>query len=328
MNGARFDIPSISTLVAFEATARLGGVRHAAEELNTSQSAVSRYIRKLETALQVTLFDRRNRRVVLTKRGEDYHIAVQSTLESLHAAGKMLRTQRAVLTIGCTQEVSVLLLGPVFSKVKRALPDGVSLRILNCDYDTLPLVVPTGVDIVFEYSQARTGTDSARILDEEFVAVASPALRTRFERVLGGHPRHWTGVPRLELAAHDQGWATWTCWFAAHESNPPQAPVETFENYIHLLEAAVNGDGIAIGWNGFTRSYFRTGRLVPLRDKWLASSASLYASLTPHGLMNPSARGCLRELAILGNELADAREVLVCERCFNSDSFDERSSTK
>ena len=314
MNGARFDIPSISTLVAFEATARLGGVRHAAEELNTSQSAVSRYIRKLETALQVTLFDRRNRRVVLTKRGEEYHAAIRSTLESLHAAGQVLRTRRVVLTIGCTQEISVLLLGPVFSKVKRALPDGVNLRILTCDYDTLPLVVSTGVDIVFEYSQARTGTDSARILDEKYVPVASPAFRARFERALRGHPRHWTGVPRLALAASVQGWATWESWFAAHDCDPPRAPVETFENYIHLLEAAVNGDGIAIGWNGFMRGYFGTGRLASLRGKWLVSSVGLYAVLTPQGLMQPSARDCLRELAVLGNELADAREELVCER--------------
>ena len=308
MNGAQFHIPSISMLVAFEATARLGGVRHAAEELNTSQSAISRYIRNLEMSLEVTLFDRRNRRVVLTKRGEDYHIAVRSALESLHAAGLGLRTQGALLTIGCTAEVSVLLLRPIFSRLKRALPDGVNLRVLGCDYDTLPLVVPTGVDIVFEYSAPRTDANSARILDEEIVPVASPAFRRRFERVLGGHPRHWAGVPRLEIAPRDEGWATWTDWFAAHDCEPPRAPVETFENYIHLLEAAANGDGIAIGWNGFMRSYFNTQRFVPLRDEWLASGIGLYATLTAHGRRNPDATGCLRELAFLGTELADVRE--------------------
>ena len=308
MNGAQFQIPSISMLVAFEATARLGGVRHAAEELDTSQSAISRYIRNLEMSLEVTLFDRRNRRVVLTKRGEDYHVAVRSALEDLHAAGRGLRTQGALLTIGCTAEVSVLLLRPIFSRLKRALPDGVNLRVLGCDYDTLPLVVPIGVDIAFEYSAPRTDANSARILDEEIVPVASPAFRRRFERVLGGHPRHWTGVPRLELAPRDEGWATWTDWFAAHDCEPPQAPVETFENYIHLLEAAANGDGIAIGWNGFMRSYFNTQRLVPLRDEWLASGIGLYATLTAHGRRNSDATGCLRELAFLGTELADVRE--------------------
>ena len=61
MTDPRFEIPPVSTLIAFEATARLGGVSRAAEELSTSQSAVSRHIRKLEMALGVMLFDRRSR---------------------------------------------------------------------------------------------------------------------------------------------------------------------------------------------------------------------------------------------------------------------------
>ena len=305
MKGARFDIPLLSTLIAFEATARLGGVRRAAEELSTSTSAVSRYLRNLEASLDVTLFDRRNRSVVPTKRGEDYLVVVRSALESLHSAGRGLRTQRTVVTIGCTQEVSVLLLSPVFSRLKRALPESVNLRILSCDYDILPLVVPTGVDIVFEYARARADSGSARILEEETVPVAAPAFRQRFERVLCEHPRHWTGVPRLEVAPRDQDWATWSDWFAAHECDPPQAPVETFENYIQLLDAAADADGIALGWNGFMSRYFETDSLVPLWDGWQPSQLGLHAVLTPNGRRNPNAGGCLMELASLATARAD-----------------------
>ena len=129
MKCAKFEIPSVSTLIAFEATARLSGVTRAAEELRTSQSAVSRYIRNLETALEVALFERRNRRLTLTKHGEHYYAAIQPALESLHAAGRGLRAQSAVLTIGCTQEISVLLLRPVYVRLKRSLPEGTNLRI-------------------------------------------------------------------------------------------------------------------------------------------------------------------------------------------------------
>ena len=313
MNRTRFDIPSISTLVAFEATARLGGVSLAANELTTSQSAISRYIRALESALDVTLFERKSRKMTLTTDGEDYRVAVHSALESLHAACHELRTQGVVLNICCTQEVSVLLLGPVFSQLKRSLPECVKLRILSCDYDILPMVVPTGVDIIFEYSAARTDAASARILDEEIVPVASPSFMSRFDRVLSGHPRHWTGVPRLELAPRDQSWATWTTWFAAHECQPPLAPVETFENYMQLLEAAVNGDGIAIGWNGFVDSYLKNGTLVPLTDAWLASSLGLYAVLTLHGRQNSYSQYCLKRLDTLMRKRAHGRELPVRE---------------
>lgn len=303
----KFDIPAVNVLIAFEAAARLSGVSRAAEELKTSQSAISRYIRQLEKELGVRVFDRRNRRVALTKQGADYYVAIQSSLERMHAAGHDVRAQQTVLSIACTQEISALFLRSIFARLKRSVARGVGLRILNCDYDMLSLVVPTGVEIVFEYSVARSDADSARVLDEEIVPVASPAFVRRFERVLSEHPRHWRGVPRLEVALRAQRWSTWASWFAAHECGLPPAPVESFENYLHLLDAAANGDGLALGWNGFVNRFLRSGRLVPLRDDWLATNVGLYAVLTPYGRTSPDARDCIRTLALLSKEPVDAR---------------------
>ena len=305
---AKYDIPSVGMLIAFEATARLSGVNRAADELRTSQSAISRYIRQLETLLGVRVFERGNRGMALTPQGEEYYVAVQSSLEGLHAAGHGIRARCVVLTIGCTQEISVLFLRPIFGRLKRSLPKGVSLRILTCDYDILPLVVPTGVDIVFEYSMSRADAESVRVLDEEIVPVASPAFVSRFERILSRHPRQWRDVPRLESATRGRRWATWRSWFTAHDCVPPQACVEPFENYLHLLDAAANGDGLAIGWNGFANQFLGSGKLVPLRDEWLATHVGLYAVLTPHGRRNPDARQCLETLATLSRELADGQD--------------------
>lgn len=304
---AKFDIPAVSVLIAFEAAARLGGVTRAAEELKTSQSAISRYIRQLEKELGARVFERRSRGVVLTQQGEDYYVAIQSSLEHMHAAGHGVRAQETVLTIACTQEVSALFLRSVFARLKRSVAGGVGLRILNCDYDTLPVVVPSGVEIVFEYSVARNDADSARVLDEEIVPVASPAFARRFERVLSEHPRHWHGVPRLEVALRGQCWSTWAGWFAANGCGLPQAPVESFENYLHLLDAAADGDGLALGWNGFVNRFLKSGRLVPLRDDWLATQVGLYAVLTPYGRTSQDARDCMMTLASLSKEPVDAR---------------------
>ena len=308
MSHARSDIPSISALVAFEATARLGGIRRAAAELGTSPAAVSRYVRNLEATLQVTLFERKHRHVALTRRGHEYYSVVKSSLDKLRAASFGIRAQEAMLTIGCTQEISVLLLLPVFSRLKRSLPAGVNLRIVTTDYDLLPLVIPTGIDIIFQYSLTRTDDESARIMEEEAVPVASPAFRKRYEAALSGHPRHWSCVPRLDLALRGQPWITWERWFADHDSDPPPAPIESYENYVQLLEAAVNGDGMAIGWNGFVSTYFESGKLVPLRNAWLTSDVGLYAVLTTHGRMKSNARMCLTQLASLARERASDLE--------------------
>ena len=91
MPSGRYDLPSISTLLAFEATARLSSVTRAAEELRTSHSAVSRHIRLLEKTFGVTLFERRGRGVVLTGGGQSYFLAVQSCMDTLQGAGRDLR---------------------------------------------------------------------------------------------------------------------------------------------------------------------------------------------------------------------------------------------
>lgn len=309
MSGFRFSVPSTSSLIAFEATARLGGVIRASEELNTSQSAISRHIRNLETAVGEKLFRREGRGVVLTPNGQEYYAAVKSSLESLHSAGKGLRAQTSSVMIACSPAVSHFLLLPFFADLKKSLGEDVNLRILTCDYDMVHLLLPAGVDIAFEFAPVPPGASAVKVLDEEFGPVASPAFAKRFERVLGSHPRRWSDVPRLDLVQGGQSWATWTTWFRAHDCNAPRAPVESFENYQYLLESAANGDGIGIGWNGFLNTYLESGRLVRLRDSWLRTQISLYAVLTQAGSGNRNAPRFLKTLAALGEGLAGARQL-------------------
>jgi LysR family glycine cleavage system transcriptional activator len=309
MSDFRFNIPSTSSLIAFEATARLGGVIRASEELNTSQSAISRHIRNLETALGDKLFQRRGRGVVLTRSGDDYYVAVKSSLESLHAAGRGLRTQTGSVIIACTHEISDFLLLPALGELKRSMGGDAHVRVLNGDYDMLHLLLPAGVDIVFEHSVTPTDPSAVKLLDEEIVPVGSPSFVKRFERVLGRHPRYWSNVPRLDLAQLTQSCATWTTWFQAHDCNLPKAPVEPLESYQQVLEEAAAGAGMALGWNGFVNAYLESGRLVRIRDNWLRSQISLYAVLTQNGYNNRNAARFLKSLSALGEGLAGARQV-------------------
>ena len=306
MPDGRFEIPSTAALIAFEAAGRLKSVTLAADELNSSQPAISRHIRNLESVLGKKLLRRSGAGVALTKDGDTYHATVQTSLEALHAAGRGLGIHDSTLIIACTQEISVLLLLPVASRLKRSAGENVSLRILNCDYDLLSLVVPTGVDITFKWTVSRTVANSVRLLSEEIVPVASAAFVTQHERVLARHPRHWSGLPRLEVADRGQGWASWETWFTEHECEPPPGPVEHFENYICMLEAAANGGGLALGWNGFVNGYLRTGQLAAVRNAWTETNLGLCAVLTSSGLKNQGARKFQRALAEVSQDLVDS----------------------
>ena len=183
------------------------------------------------------------------------------------------------------------------------------VRVLNGDYDMLHLLLPAGVDIVFEHSVTPTDPSAVKLLDEEIVPVGSPSFVKRFERVLGRHPRYWSNVPRLDLAQFTQSWATWTTWFQAHDCDLPKAPVEALESYQQVLDEAAAGAGMALGWNGFVNAYLESGRLIRIRDNWLRSQISLYAVLTQNGYNNRDAARFLKSLSALGEGLAGARQV-------------------
>ena len=294
----RFELPATRTLVAFEAAARLGSITRAAEELATSHSAVSRHIRALEKSFGVVLFERRGRGVALTTSGEAYFRAVQTGLDALRDGGRVLRNDRTGLAIGGTIEITALLLHPVFPKLQSALGDEVAVRIVVYDYDVLPHLISLGLDIVFEAKNGpHPDPQAVPVLDEALVPVASRAFAKRFATQLAGHPRTWRGVPRLDIGRPAPGWATWDTWFAAHGYAAPPAPVQTYENYFNLLSAAVTGDGLAIGWNGFMSEHF--GRLVAVRDEWLKTDLKMYAVATADGRAKSVVPACLNELAQL-----------------------------
>ena len=301
---SRYELPPINTLQAFEAAARLGSITRAAEERETSHSAISRSVRALERALGVPLFERRGRGVALTKSGETYYLAIQSAMDSLHAAGQGLRDHRTGLVIGATLEMSALLLHPIFPQLTRALGDGIAARIVVYHYDLIPLLMPSGLDIVFEaHDGPHPDASAVPILREEIVPVASPAFVERFGSVLAGHPRHWHEVPRLKEGLHSPGWSTWETWFDAHRCAPPGSPVETFEDHFNVLSAAVAGDGLAVGWNGFMKDYFETGKLIAVRDSWLQTKATIFGLPTPNGRNKGITPTCLNELRRLAEGL-------------------------
>jgi DNA-binding transcriptional LysR family regulator len=76
-------LPSFAVLRSFEAAARHESFTAAAEELNLTQSAVSRQIKELETAIGVELFARVGRRVRLTEAGDAFAQELGADLERI-----------------------------------------------------------------------------------------------------------------------------------------------------------------------------------------------------------------------------------------------------
>lgn len=289
----------MNALVAFESVARLGGVGRAAAELRTSQSAISRNVKRLEFELGTALFEKAGRGVAMTPAGRAYLQAVSSALEGLNSARISLRAATQVVTLACTHEVSHLLVMPQFAELRRALGKQVTIRVLTCEYETVPMMVDAGADLIFEYVENLPDEPCAVLLHEQICPVAAPSFAGAHRGALRLPPSRWGTIPRLALSKGNFGWATWTDWFAAVGANEPDAPPESYDNYVYLLEAAAAGAGLALGWKGFIDRYLQSGALVMVTDRWILRSPTLIARLTRKGESNANARRCLTFLACI-----------------------------
>ncbi|WP_409526201.1 LysR substrate-binding domain-containing protein [Nitrincola sp. MINF-07-Sa-05] len=86
-------LPPLNTLRAFEAAARLGSFASAAKELNLTAAAISHRIKELEGRLDIPLFVRQPRGVLLTEAGRRYHERLSDIFTQIEQATKSLRQQ-------------------------------------------------------------------------------------------------------------------------------------------------------------------------------------------------------------------------------------------
>ena len=111
----------------FHAVADAGSLTHAGEALQLSQSAVSRQIRALEESLNVTLFHRHARGLILTEQGELLFDATQAMVKRLDAAAARIRDSEdevfGELRVTTTTGFGTLWLAPRLKTLYEKYPD-------------------------------------------------------------------------------------------------------------------------------------------------------------------------------------------------------------
>ncbi len=175
MNSARWQLPPLELLPAFEAAARHLSFTKAAGELSLTQSAVSRQIQALEESLGGPLFERRTRALLLTERGQQFYKVVQASLEELQAATGKIRGAAAArtVTVTTTPGFASLWLIPRLNGYLQSHP-GVDVRI-SASYETVNLE-RSGVDIAIRYASSASMAGQRPLFEEEVIPVCSPAL--------------------------------------------------------------------------------------------------------------------------------------------------------
>lgn len=297
-------LPRMHALRAFEAAARHSSFNRAAEELGTHQPTVSRYIAELEHEIGVRLFERSHRTVSLTPAGEVFQRAVAIGLERIAAgartASSVLEDQRVV--VACGPGTSYQFLMPRFQELRRALGDDAGLRILPLDPDMLERLIDDEADLVLAFDDADGAPDDwVTVFGEAVTPVCSPDFAATHARVLERPVAEWSSLPFLRFARPTRGWSTWQDWFES-AGYPAQPRYIGIDDYIYLLEAAVDGQGLALGWRYYIDRYLEAGTLVTVVDGFVKPNRSCFARLTKRGRRRPVARRCLDALGALTGE--------------------------
>lgn len=265
MVGLRRSISSLSALASFEAAARLESFTLAAAELGVTQAAVSRQIKLLETELNARLFLRAHRKVTLTPAGA----ALAGTVTGAFGrVAEMIETIRQpvvpdTVTIGATLAFSHLWLLPRLAAFRLQHPD-INLKLIADDNPTD--LRRDRLDAAIRYGEpAFADGRSIASLPEEVFPVCSPRLLERLQ--LTPQRADITGLPLIASDTVNPSWLTWRSWAKAAGLGPALAAASDrsrlrFNHYTDTLQAAVNGEGVALGWSALISAHLAEGRLV------------------------------------------------------------------
>jgi DNA-binding transcriptional LysR family regulator len=227
----------LDLLNAFEAAGRTGSFRVASQELGISPSAVSHAIRKLESLIGASLFEREGRRVRLNPGGEALFRSVTDALDQVRHGLDMVGSRSdSLLRLHCAPSLAAQWLMPRLKRLMTELP-GLKLRLsANADY---PRFQHNEIDADICYGPPRQEGLVVIPLGEEVVCpLCSPEMAR-------------TIATPADLLAHDllesdRKRVRWEGWFAVNGIDPPVSQNSRFDRSFMAIAAAVDGLGIAL----------------------------------------------------------------------------------
>jgi LysR family glycine cleavage system transcriptional activator len=268
-------LPPLHALRAFATVARLLSFRRAGEELLITQSAVSHHIRALEQDLGLALFVRKARGVELTPEGQRYFAFVRQAFDLIASGTSNLRSAaaRSRVRVSLLPSFAANWLVPRLRRFAAAHPDielvlDPTLRLTN--------LAGGEADLAIRYGDGRWHDVERRLLmTEQLTPVASPRLLREGPRL--AKPRDVL-KHKLLLALKPYEWEIWA---KANGVDLRTARTIQLADYNIVLQAALDGQGIALGRLSLAADRLRSGALVQPFAKVVTSPRAGYWLVTP-----------------------------------------------
>jgi DNA-binding transcriptional LysR family regulator len=287
--GLRRKLPPLTALTAFEAAARLSSFTKAAAELGVTQAAVSRQIQLLESQFGFPLFARLHRKIEVTDRGRLLASASQEAFDLIAASVAEItkEAQETEVTIAATVAFSHFWLLPRISDFSRQHP-GINLRIVT--QDNMPNIESNKLDIAVRFGNGMWPDGQATLLfDDEIFPICSPQYAQTAGKI--ETLQELVNNPLISNMVDDPTWSGWSEWLAAFSMElPKKTSGLRCSFYTEAIYAALNGQGIALGWRHLVEDLLIQGRLVRVTDFTVKTRNAYFAVVSKRRLPSEATR--------------------------------------
>jgi LysR family transcriptional regulator, glycine cleavage system transcriptional activator len=281
----------VGPLRAFDVAARNLNLSAAAEEMSVTHAAVSRQVKQLEERLGVKLFERLPRGLKLTAHGALLAEGTREAFDRLACALEdvSIPAVRRKLTISTFASLSARWLMPRVQSFATLFPEA-DLHVVT----TTRLVdfAREDVDIGIRFGTGHyPGLQVTPLFQPREIVVASPTLMKNDPPIKTfADLKHYTLL-------HDDSHRSWIRWLDAagvKGVNPRRGIICGDRN--SMLQAALEGQGVAIASEVFAANDLANGRLIKVFEQEVASEFAIYAVCLPRRLNDPLVSGALEWL--------------------------------
>ena len=286
----RRKIPSTAALIAFESAARHQSFTKAAQELSLTQGAVCRQIAALEAFLNVELFRRSRRGVLLTEAGQSYAKRVAGQLDAVERDTLAVMGQQGAMSIelAVVPTFGTQWLLPRLKDFQRLHPE-ITVNLTN---RTRPfLFADTAFDAAVYFGDGDwSGTRAHLLMGENPMPVCSPALLNGQAQLSAEQSAQ---LPLLQQTTRPYAWRQ---WFSAQGLNTPRDMAgPRYELFSMLAQAAIHEMGVALIPPFLIRRELAEGRLVVALDQALTDDDRAYYLIVPERKSESAALNAFRD---------------------------------
>ncbi len=275
-------LPPLNSMRAFESAARHQSISLAASELNVTPAAISQQIKLLEQVLDVQLFIRQNRQIDLTEEGQLLKPLLGEAFEQMYRALQTLRAhqQGHPLTITAPHTFVAKWLIPRLDDFNQQYPQ-ISVRI---DASTrLVDFEQEAIDVGIRFSmQQDPDLVSTHLMTLQVIPVCSPEFIQKQNRLKTPADLSNQTLLHYEHKTDEPSWPDWNMWLTT--VGYPEVDSKSGISFAQpemLIQAAIEGQGIALVATIFAEKDIQAGRLVQPFSMSMPIDFSYYLVTTP-----------------------------------------------